>query len=98
MSAYLVLTTLITLFFSAIWYVAPLALGFAEWPNDPNKAALAHLLFSLSHHYGIALILAAQVLAIVMALKGYKRIALTLPAVCLGVFGLCVGTVITLVH
>ena len=98
MSLYLAITTLLTLLASAIWYMSPLALGFAEWPADPDMADLAHLLFKLSHRFGIPFILAAQVFAIVMAFKGYRRIALILPAVCLGVFWLCVGTVVTLVH
>ena len=98
MIIYLAITTLITLLSSAIWYMSPLALGFAAWPADPDKAELAHWLFNLSHQFGISLILAAQVFAIVMAFKGYQRVALIVPAVCLVIFLLCVVTVIKLVQ
>jgi len=98
MIIYLATTTLIALLSSVIWYMSPLALGFAKWPTDPNRAELAHWLLNLSHQFGIPLILAAQVFAMVMAFKGYQRVALIVPVVCLSIFLLCVGTVINLVH
>lgn len=34
---------------SAIWYMSPLALGFASWPSQPALAALARGAFQASY-------------------------------------------------
>jgi len=97
-SVFLVMTTLAAVVFSGVWYLSPLALGFSEWPSDPERRDLALTLFGASYKVGIPTILIAQVFAIVMGAKGYWRTALIVPAVSLGAFSLCVGTVIAIVR
>ncbi|MBA8841669.1 hypothetical protein [Ochrobactrum sp. RH2CCR150] len=97
-SVFLVMTTLAAVVFSGIWYLSPLSLGFAEWPSDPARRDVALTLFGVSYKFGIPTVLIAQVFAIVLGAKGYWRIALVVPAVSLGAFSLCVGTVIALLN
>lgn len=97
-SVFLIMTTLAAVVFSGVWYLSPLALGFSEWPSDPARRDLTLTLFVVSYKFGIPTILIAQVFAIFMGAKGYWRTALIVPAVSLGAFSLCVGTVIALLN
>jgi len=75
------------------WYITPLGLGFAAWP-EANRNLLEHL-YKASYFVGIPAILIAQVLSLVLFIYGKRKTAFGLPAGALGLFLICVGLILS---
>lgn len=82
---------------SALWYMSPLALGFASHPIDPQSAQWIPVLYKASYFIGIPMLLISQPLALFLAHKGRRTAALLVSLGAALIFGACAGAVLYLV-
>ncbi|WP_147457586.1 hypothetical protein [Paracoccus alkanivorans] len=68
----------------AIWFMSPVGLGFASWPDQEISREKAHLIFSISYFIGLPALVIGQLLSIVVIFKARPKIALAISA---GTFG-----------
>ena len=76
---------------AAIWYLSPLAFGFAQWPGDAAQRDRAQFVYQLSFFVGIPLLLAAPLAANVLFALGFRRAAFTGLVMAAAAFALCAG-------
>ncbi|MBU4611369.1 hypothetical protein IMZ29_12770 [Achromobacter sp. GG226] len=83
---------------SAVWYLSPLALGFASWPSHPMLAAIARGAFQASYFVGIPALLACPVIGMALALSGRRVAAMRVVRITFASFAACVALVVLLVN
>jgi len=91
-------SALLAVIASAIWYMSPLALGFASWPSHPVLAGLARGAFQASYDVGIPAMLTSPVIGIVLALSGRHVAARRVVRITFASFAACVAVVVLLVN
>lgn len=89
----MVLASIVT---SAVWYMSPLALGFAIQSTDPQKAEWGIILYKASYFIGIPVLLVTQPVALFLAHNGRRRAALLISLVSASAFAICAGLVLYL--
>ncbi|MBN9083107.1 MAG: hypothetical protein BGP04_02785 [Rhizobiales bacterium 62-17] len=84
--------------FGFLWYMSPFALGFAQWPTDPQTKHRAMLLYQASFYAGIPMVLLAPFVAMGLNAKGFRRTAIVIPLASLLAFSACVTLVLSLLE
>ncbi|RJL10868.1 hypothetical protein [Paracoccus siganidrum] len=87
---YLAATTLVAVLICLAWFMSPLGLGFAEWPEDPGQRRLALRLFEISYHLGLPVLIVTQLASAWLAARGRRKLAFLLPAMSIGSFGILI--------
>ena len=93
-----IFATAVALVFAGVWFMSPLGFGFAPWPADAGLRAFAQGLYQVSYFGGIPALLLGQVvsLALALALTRRSRLAYYVPLTTIGVFGVSVAIVMSL--
>jgi hypothetical protein len=94
----LVATTLVALGLGLVWFMSPLALGFAgsEQLVDPDRRQWAGTLYRLSYAFGIPMLLLAQVVAIALRVRRSRLWAMAVSMLAIAAFTLCAAAALKL--
>jgi len=93
---YFIVTLVMTICLALAWYMSPLGLGFAAWP-EANRKLLEHI-YTASYFIGIPTIVIVQVLSPILFINGKRKAAFWLPAGALGLFLMCIGLILSSVN
>ena len=93
-----IFATAVALVFAGAWFMSPLGFGFAPWPADAGLRAFAQGLYQVSYFAGIPALLLGQVVSLALALTRRSRLAYYVPLTTIGVFGVSVAIVMSLMR
>jgi hypothetical protein len=78
------------------WFMSPLGLGFATWPEGHRD--LLEGVYALSYYAGIPAILIAQVISPILFAYRKRKAAYWVPAASIALFLACVALILARVH
>jgi hypothetical protein len=93
---YWAITTVVACCAAFVWYISPLGIGFADWPDEPLRSVVQAVYLG-SYFVGIPALLGGQLLSLGLAVFRKRRAAFIVPAISLGLFFTSVAFVMTFV-
>ncbi len=64
--------------FGFFWLMSPLGVGFADWPADEGRRALATQVYRFSFFVGLPVLVLGQVAALILWWNGRRGVGVTL--------------------
>ncbi|ESQ84973.1 hypothetical protein [Asticcacaulis benevestitus] len=91
---YIVFTSILVACLAFVWFMSPLGLGFARWP----ERELLQSIYAGSYYAGIPAILIAKVISPVLFAYRKRKAAYGVPAISIAVFLICVTLILSNVN
>ncbi len=90
---YIIATSIVAFCLAFVWYMSPLGLGFATWPERHRD--LLEYVYAGSYYMGIPEIVIAQIISPVLFKYGKRKAAYWLPAISISLFLTCVMLILS---
>jgi len=90
---YFIVSLALALCLALVWYMSPLGMGFAHWPQD-HRDLLQHI-YMMSYFIGIPAVLIAQIASPILFAFKKQRAAYWVPAVAIALFVACIAAILS---
>ena len=90
---YFIASLALALCLALVWYMSPLGMGFAHWPEDHRE--LLKRIYMASYFIGIPAVLIAQIASPILFAFKKQRAAYWVPAVAIALFVAGIATILS---